>query len=88
LCGYCKALRPTWEALAKHVKDNKLKFHVASIDASESMDIASHYDAFPWPSIKLYVCQYRYKTAVILTDACCTDCAMASIGHCQSRATR
>jgi len=47
-------LKPRWEELAREAKQRKLGFTVAAVDATANMDIATQYDAFPWPSIKLY----------------------------------
>jgi len=53
-CGYCKKLRPTWDALGALVnEDESMGFKVAKIDAAENFTYTRQFKANPWPAIKL-----------------------------------
>jgi thioredoxin-like negative regulator of GroEL len=53
-CGYCKQLRPKWDALGALVnEDDTMGFKVAKIDAAENFTYTRQFKANPWPAIKL-----------------------------------
>lgn len=55
-CGHCKRLEDNYNALAERVAATPgwEDVHIAKVNANEHMALAKRYNAFPWPSIKLF----------------------------------
>jgi thiol-disulfide isomerase/thioredoxin len=52
-CGFCKMLEPTWETLAKEVREDEIDMHVGKINVREARELSQKYQIGKLPGIKL-----------------------------------
>jgi thiol-disulfide isomerase/thioredoxin len=52
-CGFCKMLEPTWETLAKEVREDEIDMHVAKVNVREARELSQKYQIGKLPGIKL-----------------------------------
>ena len=69
-CGHCKRLQPTWEELARKLKDEDAYVNVASVDVTANPEFGRRFDIRGYPTLLFFSKgkMYSYKGARDVTS--------------------